>query len=185
MHGPPRSPYQDLLGEAYDALAPAVRVAHEPPLSAEGAMDVEHGNQILTPFLIRVMKLPARGTSLPVTLRVTNEPGLATGVTTMAWRRQIGATVLATRQFARAGHLVEQSGPGTVAFLLRADADGSLQYESATCRFLHLRIPRSLSPRVRAQVSPDADGWRVEVAVEWRGRPVCRYGGVMRPVHQP
>src|SRR5688572_21557427 len=128
MPGFPCSPYQDLLGPAYDALAPAVRVAHEAPLAAEGAMDVVHGDHFLAPLLVRMMKLPASGTNLPVALNVTNEPRSADAGTAMVWRRQIGATVLDTRQFARDGRLVEQSGPGTVEFALQADDNGSLHY---------------------------------------------------------
>ena len=182
MPGPPRSLYQDLLGPAYDALAPAVRVAHEAPLSAEGAMDVVHGDDVLTPLLVRMMKLPASGTNLPVVLGVTNEPRRADAGTAMVWRRQIGATVLDTRQFARDGRLVEQSGPGTVEFALQADDNGSLHYSDVACRFLGLPLPRFLAPRVCAQVSANGTGWHVEVNVEWRGHLVCRYGGAMRPV---
>ena len=67
-------------------------------------MDVIHGDHVVTPFLVRIMKLPAKGTNLPVALRVTNKefdrPDLRP---IMVWRRQVGATVLDTRQFARAG----------------------------------------------------------------------------------
>ena len=100
----------------------------------------------------------------------------------MSWRRQIGATVLDTRQFSRAGRLVEQSGPGCVEFALRTEDDGSLRYETVACRFLRVRVPRWLSPLVRAQVCPTTTGWRVEVEVEWRGQLICRYGGPMQPV---
>jgi hypothetical protein len=196
MHGQPRSPYQDLLGTAYDALAPAVRAAHEAPLSAEGAMDVVHGDHFLTPLLILMMKLPASGTNLPVVLNVTNEPIAGSERTrptraetdplrtTMSWHRQIGKKVLHTRQLALRQHLVEQSGPGCVEFALRTEDDGSLRYEAVACRFLGVPLPRFLAPRVRAQVSANGSGWHVDVTVQWRGRLVCRYGGAMRPVHQ-
>ena len=183
MHGPPRSPYQDLLGPSYDALAPPVRAAHEAPLAAEGAMDVVHGDHFLTPLLIHIMKLPAKGANLPVVLRVTNEPRTNHRVRpTMVWRRQIGTTVLDTRQFARANRLVEQSGPGTIEFALQADTQGSLHYSDVACRFMSLPIPRFLAPRVRAQVSANDHGWHVEVNVQWRGRLVCQYAGAMRRV---
>jgi Domain of unknown function (DUF4166) len=186
MHGPPRSPYQDLLGDAYDALAPSVRTAHEAPLTAEGAMDVVHGDYFLTPLLVRVMKLPWKGTNLHVSLHVTNEPHTSPSVrTTMSWRRQIGATVLDTRQLSRDGRLVEQSGPGTIEFALHTDSQGSLHYSDIACRFMGVPVPRFVAPRVRAEVSANGSGWHVDVTVQWRGRLVCRYGGAMRPVHQP
>ena len=177
-----RSPYQNLLGEAYDALAPAVRVAHEAPLSAEGTMDVVHGDHFLTPLLVRMMTLPTSGTNLPVVLHVTNELLRADARPTMTWRRQIGATVLDTRQFARAGRLVEQSGPGAVEFALHVDRSGSLQYEDVTCRLLGMPLPRFMAPRVQAKVSANSTGWHVDVTVRWRGHLVCQYGGAMHPV---
>ena len=182
MHGPPRSPYRDLLGPTYDLLAPSVRAAHEAPLSAEGAMDVVHGDRLLTPLLIRIMKLPARGTNLPVVLHVMTEPVNQLAQPTMVWRRQIGTTVLDTRQFARDGRLVEQSGPGNVEFALQADSHGSLHYSDVACRFMGVSLPRFLAPRVRARVSANDSGWHVEVNVQWRGRLVCRYAGAMRRV---
>jgi hypothetical protein len=182
MHGPPRSPYQDLLGPTYDLLAPSVRAAHEAPLAAEGAMDVVHGDHVFTPLLIHIMKLPEKGTNLPVVLHVTSEPRANDRVrATMVWRRQIGATVLDTRQFARNERLVEQSGPGTIEFALQADTHGSLHYSDVACRIMGVPLPRSLAPRVRAQVSANANGWHVEVNVQWRGHLVCRYAGSMRP----
>jgi hypothetical protein len=181
MHGPARSPYQDLLRETYDALSPAVRIAHEAPLAAEGAMDVVHGDRFLTPLLVLLMKLPAQGTQLPVILHVSNaSTGGHGGAVAMVWRRQIGATVLDTRQFVRAGRLIEQSGPGSVEFTLRVADHGSLQYDSTRCRFLGVPLPRLFAPRVRAQVSASDNGWHVAVKVHWRGHLVCRYGGGMR-----
>jgi hypothetical protein len=43
-------------------------------------------------------------------------------------------------------------------------------------------VPSLLSPSVRARVSPDPQGWQVEVTVEWRGHLICRYGGTMQPL---
>jgi len=183
------TPYQQLLGESYSRLHSLVHRAHQAPLSAEGAMDVVHGDRLLTPLLVLLMKLPAQGTQLPVVLHVSNAStggdGGHGGAVAMVWRRQIGGTVLDTRQFARAGRLVEQSGPGTVEFALQATADGALQYESTGAWFLRIPIPRCLAPRVRAQVSAHGSGWHVEVNVQWRGHLVCRYGGAMRSVRQP
>ena len=173
------SPYEATLGERFLALHPHVRRAHQAPLSAEGAMDVVHGQHVLTPLLVRMMKLPSQGKSLPVVLQVTNEPGTGGRPRTMSWRRQIGSTVLNTRQFARAGRLVEETGAGAVEFALQVDSSGGLHYADVASRVLALRLPRFLAPRVRAQVSPTSSGWRVEVVVEWRGHLVCQYGGAM------
>lgn len=180
-----QTPYQQLLGQSYNQLHQQVRRAHEAPLSAHGAMDVVHGDHFLTPLLIYIMKLPAKGTHLPVVLHLTNEPRAKHPViSTMVWRRQIGATILDTRQVARNDRLVEQSGPGTIEFALQADAHGSLHYSDVACRFIGISLPRFVAPRVRAQVSANNDGWHVEVNVHWRGHLVCQYTGSMRPVYR-
>ena len=98
----------------------------------------------------------------------------------MRWQRRIGQMPLSTRQYAHRGFLIEADGLGRVAFSLRA-ASGCLLYEHAWLRFLFLRIPAVLAPRVRARVSPDPQGWHVEVIVEWRGHLICRYWGTMQP----
>ena len=153
-------------------------MAHEAPLMATGAVDVVHGAHPLTPLIVRAMKLPAPGAQ-PVMLHVAMAS--ASPAATMAWTRRIGSTSLDTRQYARQGRLVERSGPGTVEFVLRVD-DGALLYEQTGCRFLQLPLPRRAAPQVRARVAPTADGWHVQVVVEWRGHLVCRYGGAMRPL---
>jgi hypothetical protein len=159
-------------------------MAHEAPLVATGALDVVHGAHPFTPLIVRAMKLPAAG-SQPVMLHValaSDAPGASTATAaTMTWTRRIGITSLDTRQYARQGRLVERSGRGAVEFVLRVD-DGALLYEQARCRFLDVPLPRPLAPRVRARVAPAAVGWHVEVAVEWRGHLMCRYGGAMQPV---
>jgi hypothetical protein len=88
------------------------------------------------------MKLPSQGQNLPVVLQVTTEPGTGRLPSTMSWRRQIGATVLDTRQFARAGRLVEETVAGAVEFTLQVDSSGGLHYTEVASRVLNLRLPR-------------------------------------------
>jgi hypothetical protein len=175
------SPYQVILGDAFDTLHPNVRRAHEAPLSAEGTFDVVHGTHRLTRILVALMKLPAAGSCVPVALSVLFGPARTTaGPPTLQWKRRIGRTPLSTHQHAHMGFLVEEKGPGRMVFSLRA-ADGCLLYEHAALRFLFIRVPPALCPRVRARVSPDPEGWHVDVRVEWRGYLICGYGGRMRP----
>jgi len=174
------SPYHAILGEAFDTLHPNVRRAHEAPLSAEGTFDVVHGTHRVTRILVALMKLPAAGTRVPVTLSVVFSPTRTHArPLTLRWERRIGRTPLSTHQYAHRGFLVEEQGPGRLVFSLRA-ANGCLLYEHATLRFLFLRVPPALSPRVWARVSPDPEGWHVDVRVEWHGHLICRYGGSMR-----
>ena len=176
------SPYQALLGDAFNTLHPNVRMAHEAPLNAQGVFDVVHGTHRITRMLVALMKLPAAGIRVPVALGVVFASARTNlGPLTMRWQRRIGRTLLSTCQYAHRGFLIEEHGLGRVVFSLRA-ANGCLFYEHAALHFMSLRLPLVLSPRVRACVSPDARGWHVEVVVEWRGHLICRYGGTMHPL---
>ena len=175
------SPYQAILGDAFETLHPNVRRAHEAPLNAEGVFDVVHGTHRVTPILVALMKLPAAGRRVPVALSLALGPARSNAESlTLRWERRIGQTPLLTQQHAHRGFLIEENGPGRMVFSLRA-ADGSLLYEHAALRFLFLRVPPVLSPRVRACVSPDPEGWHVDVRVEWHRHLICAYGGRMRP----
>ena len=170
------SPYEALLGAAFATLHPHVRRAHLAPLRAEGTIDVEHGPGWLARPIIWLMKLPAAGPRQPVRLDV------AADGSELVWTRRIGESVLRTRQYAigaSGSRLVERSGLGRVSFDLAVD-DGALLYRQSSFHVAGVPVPSSLSPRVGAVVSATADGWRVVVTVEWRGRIVCRYAGTIR-----
>ena len=97
----------------------------------------------LAPPIIRLMKLPAAGTALPVGLEVVERgPELV-------WTRRIGKSLLRTRQRARGSRLVERSGFGRISFDL-AVHDGALLYRQTSLHIAGLRLPSSLSPRVEA-----------------------------------
>jgi hypothetical protein len=156
-------------------LDAGVRRGHQPPLAAEGTLDVQHGTAWLTPVMIRLMKLPAAGRGQRVRLDVTAIGG------DVEWTRRIGPSMLRTRQRAVGSRLVEYHGRGCVAFALEIE-DGTLVYRQVSMRVAGIPVPSMVSPRVSARVSPAAGGWRVEVAVTWRGRLVCRYAGALREV---
>ena len=162
--------YEAILGEAFTSLHAHVRCAHLPPLRAEGTIDVEHGAGWLARPMIWLMTLPAAGPRQPVRLQVTAD-GQA-----LVWTRQIGASMLRTRQQASGSRLVERSGLGRVSFDLAVE-DGALRYRQSSFHVAGLPVPSSLGPRVGAVVSATADGWHVAVTVTWRGRIVCRYAG--------
>jgi hypothetical protein len=167
------SPYEAVLGEAFASLHAHVRRAHLPPLRAEGTIDVEHGPGWLARPMIWLMRLPAAGPRQPVRLDVAEDGS------ELVWTRRIGGSILRTRQRASGSRLVERSGLGRVAFDLAVE-DGALLYRHSSIHVAGLPVPSSLGPRVGAVVSATADGWRVVVTVEWRGRIVCRYTGTIR-----
>jgi hypothetical protein len=166
------SPYQAVLGDAFAALHPGVRRAHLAPLTARGTLDVRHGSHWIVPLLVALMRLPAAGQARPVRLT------LAAVGDCLEWTRQIGSSVLRTRQRAVGSHIVEQLGIGRVVFDLDA-GDGALVYRQASMRIGPIVIPSFVAPRVRADVSSAPGGWRVEVTVTWRSHLVCHYAGRM------
>jgi len=162
-----------VLGEAFASLHAHVRRAHLPPLRAEGAIDVEHGQGWLARPMIWLMKLPAAGPRQSVRLDVAEDgPELV-------WTRHIGGSILRTRQRAIGSRLVERSGLGRISFHLAAEG-GALVYRQSSIHIAGLRVPSSLSPCVGAVVSATAEGWHVVVTVRWLGRIVCRYAGMIR-----
>jgi Domain of unknown function (DUF4166) len=169
------SPYQAILGDAFALVHAHVQRAHLAPLAAEGTVDVEHGSHWLAPLLIRLMKLPGAGRGQHVRLDVV------VAGDEVEWRRQIGSSVLRTRQKAIGSRLLERSGIGCVAFEL-AVKDGALLYRQVAMSVAGMQIPSSMSPRVQARVSPAATGWHVEVVVTWRTHLLCRYAGVVGSV---
>lgn len=170
---PSRSPYETVLGRAFESLHAHVRRAHLPPLRAEGTLDVEHGRGWLARSLIWLMHLPAAGPGQPVWLDV------AADGSDLVWTRHIGGCVLRTRQHANASRIVERAGLARVSFDLAVE-DGALFYRQSSIHVAGLPVPTSLTPRVDAVVSATTDGWRVVVTVTWRRRIICRYGGALR-----
>jgi len=167
------SPYQILLGEDFASLDAGVRRGHLTPLAAEGTLDVHHGTEWLTPLMVRLLKLPAAGRGQRVRLDVTPIGA------DVEWTRRIGSSMLRTRQRAVGSRLVEHHGIGCVAFALEVE-DGALLYRQVSMHVAGIAVPSMVRPRVSARVSQAGEGWRVEVAVTWRGRLVCRYAGVLR-----
>jgi hypothetical protein len=144
-----------------------------PPLRAEGVIDVEHGTGWLARPIIWLMNLPAAGPGQPVQLDVAGD------ASELVWTRQIGESILRTRQHASGSRLVERSGVGRVSFDLAVN-DGALVYRHSSIHVAGLPVPLALSPRVGAVVSATTEGWRVVVTVKFRGQIVCRYAGGIR-----
>ena len=58
--------------------------------------------------------------------------------------------------------------------------DEALLYRQVSMSVAGVVVPSFMSPRVAARVSAAVQGWHVDVEVEWRQHPVCRYKGVVR-----
>jgi Domain of unknown function (DUF4166) len=167
------SPYEAVLGAAFSRLHPHVQTAHSAPLVARGTLRVEHGDHLLAPLLIKLLKLPPAGEGQPAALTVTSNGRC------LNWIRQIGPVMLRTEQHARRGRIIEDSGLGRVIFTLDVE-DGALLYRQVSMSAARLRLPAFICPQVQARVSSAPRGWHVDVLVTWQAELVCRYSGMMR-----
>ncbi len=137
-----------MLGPAWGELAPAVQRLHGERETALGTFRVRRGRTWMARLLGVVMRMPAAAERVAVTLRVARSPGRE------HWQRVFGAHPLASRQWERAGCLVEALGPIQCVFRLHAVA-GALTFEQVGAavglgRF-RLPLPRFLAPRVRGR----------------------------------
>lgn len=164
-----------ILGDAFEELRANVKVAHLAPLDAIGELDVEHGNSWLTPLLVKLLKLPAKGRNQHVDLRLESCPR-GRGI---LWSRRIGNSPLKTRQVARGPFLIERSGVGSVVFELSC-ANGALMYRQVSAMIFGIPLPRAFSPHVDASVEATPSGWKVAVTINWRNQLICRYWGELR-----
>jgi hypothetical protein len=158
--------YARLLGDSHTRLAAAVRDMHRDDTVGHrsGVMRVTRGANRLARWLAALLRLPAAGEAVPVTLVITPS---ADGE---EWRRTFAGKPMCTRQWSRLdGQLVEQSGPGEVRFRLEVCDDGGLVYHPAGVAlrlgWLRVPLPRWLAPTVTVRESPAATAGQTDVSV--------------------
>jgi hypothetical protein len=167
MEEPDHSPalYARLLGDSWAMLAAAVRDMHRDDVTARGAgfMRVCRGENRLARWLAALLRLPAAGEAVPVTLVITPS---ADGE---EWRRTFANNLLVTRQRPLSdGLLAEQAGLIELRFRLEV-RDGGLVYHPAGAALrlgcLRAPLPRWLAPTVAAGESPAGAPGQTEVSV--------------------
>lgn len=152
--------YRRLLGAQFDTLPDALRRFHDMPGGghARGTMSVTRPASRLHNVLANVLGLPKAGVDVPVSLRVTVEPGRE------HWVRRFNEHVLRSVQWAKGDCLMERIGPSTISCSLVVDGD-SLRYEFGRAWFLGIPLPRRLAPYVESWVTGRDDGWYVTVRI--------------------
>ena len=157
--------YIRLLGDSWTKLAPAVRDLHRDDVAARAAgfMRVSRGENCLARWLAALLRLPAAGEAVPVTLVVT---ALADGE---EWRRTFANNFLISRQRPRSdGLLAEQAGLIELRFRLEA-RNGGLVYHPAGAAlrlgWLWVPLTRWLVPTVTARESSAGTPGQTEVSV--------------------
>jgi hypothetical protein len=173
--------YARLLGDSWQQLAPAVRLAHTTgsSLSAHGQLHIDRGRNQVARTVAALMRLPRRNAAAETQLAVTSRGD------SEHWHRTFDDRQLDTRQYQTGdGLLGERFGILDFRFRLTA-VDGSLVFRqvdaAVVCGSLRLRLPAALAPTVEAREDPaGARGTAIHarVVLPLIG-PVLTYDGTM------
>jgi hypothetical protein len=149
--------YRRVLGDAWTDLHPAVRAAHldghdGAPVRGAGRFRVEHGPGRLARLLANLLRMPAAGEDVLVTLEITADGAGE------RWRRTMGRSRIVTTQRQRgAGVLTERFGLLALDFRLWVE-EGGLVYQQVGAGLelasARLPLPRALSPLIEAWEMP-------------------------------
>lgn len=137
--------YAELMGLAFEKLAPAVREFHGTAgrVAFDGWVETVAPSTRLARGLARLLGTPRHGGSHPIRFELDARPDLET------WTRRFPGRTMRSRMTYGTGRLIEQLGPLHLHFKL-SERDGALRMHLHEMRCLGLRCPRWLMPRVRA-----------------------------------
>lgn len=154
--------YRQILGDAYDALPPALQAMHDVTDTAQatGVATVRRGRNPLARLACALFRLPPAGENVPLTVTFTVQDGRE------RWRRQFGASSFET--VLSAGHgkserlVVERFGPVSFALVSFAMAltveNGRLNMVVRRWHLLGIPMPLWLGARTETSEFADAEG---------------------------
>lgn len=133
--------YARVMGEAFDALPPAVRAIHgvAGELVAAGEARVERGRHPLARLAGWLFGFPDAGERVPVTVWMDERRGVET------WTRDFAGRTFSSTLSRRGDLLVERFGPFGFGFALRAEPEG-LSMRFSRWWFGPIPMPRALAP---------------------------------------
>jgi saccharopine dehydrogenase-like NADP-dependent oxidoreductase len=175
--------FRRLLGDAYDALPPAIRQAHEVHgvLVLEGTADAASPDRVLGAWIAWLFRLPRSGSNMPVRVEMRSEhDGSET------WTRIYpGVTMRSNLRDAdsRTHQLTEVLGPLSIR-LCWIPSERGLQLRTISARMFGCPLPDFLRPRSDASETIDADGrfqFDVPIALPLIGT-IVHYKGSLTPV---
>lgn len=171
--------YRRLLGPAFDALPPPIRTMHDGVRRASGRATVERGHGLLARLVAGIMRFPAAGTDVPVTVRFDIDPAHE------RWTRTFAGRSFFSLQYDGRGRadrlLCERFGLLTFALALVVE-DGKLRLMPRHWSILGIPLPRFLLPEGDTYESSE-DGrfhFHVEIGFPWTGL-IVRYRGWLVP----
>jgi saccharopine dehydrogenase-like NADP-dependent oxidoreductase len=174
--------FRRLLGNAYDALPPAIRQAHEVHgvLVLEGKADAASPDHVLGALIARLFRLPRSGSNMPVRVEMRSEDD---GSET--WTRTYpGVTMRSNLRNAdpRTHQVDEVLGPLSIRLQWKPSERG-LQLETLGARLFGCPLPEFLRPRSHASETVGEDGqfhFDVPIALPLIGT-IVHYKGNLKP----
>jgi hypothetical protein len=176
--------FKRLLGDAWERLPAGLREAHDVHGRVElrGMADVDRGRGLFARCLANLMRLPAAGTRIPVTV-VFERKG-----DSEIWHRRFGDglfhSVLSPGEGRSEFLLCEQFGAIAVLIALVIDGD-RLRFVIRDWSFGGVPLPRCLAPAGEAY-EDERDGvfhFSVEMMHSWLGL-IVRYRGFLTPARE-
>jgi hypothetical protein len=180
---PPAPLFRRLLGNAYDALPPVIRQAHEvhSVLVLEGKADAASPDHVLGTWIAWLFRLPRSGSNMPVRVEMRSEDD---GSET--WTRIYpGVTMRSNLRNAdiRTHQVDEVLGPLSIRLQWKPSGRG-LELETLRARLFGCPLPDFLRPRSRASEAVGADGqfhFDVPIALPLIGT-IVHYRGSLKPI---
>ena len=171
--------FRRLLGPAIDTLPPSLRAAHDSDQDQRwsGRAKVEASRSPLARLLCRMMRLPAPGSDVPVTVTFKRQGDGE------RWCRDFAGRRYESTLSERRGLMVERMGPATNIFRVSVE-DDALRLDLVGFRFFGIPLPPALRPHCHAR-EREQDGrylFDVPVSLWWLGR-IIRYTGRMERHH--
>jgi hypothetical protein len=173
-----RTLYAELMGDAWQRLAPGVRAIHGGEGRVQGVFKVTRGAGWLPRAMATMFGMPRAAEQVAVTLAVVCRDRRE------LWTRAFGEHPLRTVQWAWRGLLMEALGLVICMFSLRAEGT-TLVFDPAGTRFgwarLSMPVPRFLGPRITGRSEPCDGGVKVDVCIHAPGVGLLvRYEGEVK-----
>lgn len=170
--------FRRLLGATIDDLPPALREAHDSVIDQRwrGMARVEANPNPLARLLCRLMRLPAAGTGIPVTVRFERRG------TAEHWERDFTGCRYRSTLAERDGLMIERMGMATNSFRVSVEG-GALRLDLIGFRFLGVPLPSGLRPHCHARETEEDGRYVFDVPVDlWPFGRIIRYTGRMERI---
>lgn len=169
------SPYEKVLGEDWQSLAPGVRQAHSVPLVASGSLRITHSTRWLPRLVCKLIKLPPEGAAVATTLTLSQEGQQ------VKWVRQFDAMRAVSLQEITGDGFIEEAGPFRLVMRIQREGD-SVVHRQEALRLFGVTVPGFLGPSVYGTLRPGSSdtSWQLNVTISHCVLGlICRYEGEM------